>query len=102
MPYSFFRNVLPHGLPDEFSFGATFRMQAKSLKEAWSIIYIDDFREQPQFGVRMNGPDKQIEVYYRNHNYELITLVFGGGAVADVSPIQQSDGLLLLTFPILT
>lgn len=64
-------------------------MRPKTVKETWNILHIDDFAGQPQFGIRMNGPDKQIEVYYRNYNFELITVVFGGGAVPDVRPLAQ-------------
>lgn len=64
-------------------------MSSKTQKEVWSILHIDDLNEEDQFGIRMNGPDKQIEVFYRNYNYELITLVFGGGAVAEVCRLSM-------------
>jgi len=72
-------------------------MSAKSLKEVWSIIYIDDFDEQAQFGVRMNGREQQIEVYFRNFNYELKTIVFAGDAVAEVSFVEVLFIGLLVT-----
>lgn len=86
------RNVLPHGLPNEFSFGATFRLSPgnKGVKDTWSLIYIDDFRGQLQFAIKMNGQDKQIEVQYRNYNYDLVTIVFAGGAVPDVGQFSTA------------
>ena len=72
-------------MPAEFSFGATLRMNKRSLRSSWDIIHIDDFANEPQFAIKMNGIDKQILVIYRNYNYQLITVVFGGGAIEQVS-----------------
>ena len=86
--------MLPHGLPNEFSFGATFRLSpnSKATEDSWYIIYIDDFQQDTQFAIKMNNRNKQIEVIYRNYNYELITMVFGGGGIENVRFIYTAAG----------
>ena len=89
--------MLPHGLPNEFSFGATFRLSpnSKATEDSWYIIYIDDFQQDTQVAIKMNNRNKQIEVIYRNYNYELITMVFGGGGIENVSFIHTAAGKLM-------
>ena len=61
--YLSFRNMFPLGLPNEFSFVSTFRMSSRTRRESWDLLRIEDSFGNPQFGIRVNGRRKELEVY---------------------------------------
>ena len=55
--------MFPLGLPTEFSFVSTFRMSSRTRRESWDLLRIEDSFGNPQFGIRVNGRRKELEVY---------------------------------------
>ena len=55
--------MFPLGLPNEFSFVSTFRMSSRTRRESWDLLRIEDSFGNPQFGIRVNGRRRELEVY---------------------------------------
>ncbi|VEN33654.1 unnamed protein product [Callosobruchus maculatus] len=76
------RKVFPVGLPDQFSFIATFRTR-KHPKRTWHIMRITDTRHQPQFLISLNPRNETIELSTMNYEGRLQTLSFQHNQIFD-------------------
>lgn len=70
------RSMFPYGLPSQFSFVSTFRMNSRTRRETWDLLRIEDILGQPQFGVRLNGKRKEIQLYMPDYKNEIQTVSF--------------------------
>ena len=68
--------MFPYGLPSQFSFVSTFRMKSNTRRDIWDLLRIDDILGDPQFGVRLDGKTKQVEMYIVDYTNELQTVTF--------------------------
>nr|XP_015218233.1 PREDICTED: collagen alpha-1(IX) chain-like [Lepisosteus oculatus] len=70
------RAAYPFGLPEEFSFLATFRMSGSTLHKNWNIWQIQDAFGNEQLAVRMNGKTRSVEFSCARADHSLQTAVF--------------------------
>ena len=68
--------MFPNGLPSQFSFVSTFRMSSRTRRETWDLLRVEDSFGKPQFGIRLDGKRKQVELYMPNYNNEIQTVTF--------------------------
>ncbi len=72
----FYRELFPDGLPEEFSFVASFRMNENSVKKDWVLWQIRDSSMNPQVGIRLNGLQKALQFIYVDINRQLQSVTF--------------------------
>ena len=70
------RSMFPYGLPSQFSFVSTFRMKSRTWREVWDLLRIEDFVGEPQFGVRIDGANKQVQLYIMDFRGDLQFVTF--------------------------
>ncbi|XP_035211381.1 collagen alpha-1(IX) chain-like [Stegodyphus dumicola] len=70
------RSIFPLGLPEEFSFVATFRKK-NGRKDPWFLIRINDILGKPQFGITLNPRKQMLEFYALDFEGKLQTSRFG-------------------------
>ena len=83
------RSMFPNGLPGQFSFLSTFRMSSKARRDNWNLLSVNDRRGDPQFGVRLNGIDKNVELFYKDYKDDIVSVVFDKRKMRRVSCDQE-------------
>lgn len=78
------RTMFPKGVPDEFSFVATLRLRGPSTVDEWDLIRIDDSVGTGQFGISLDGLNKEMEVYMPSVGGEIQSITF-----SDSPPITE-------------
>lgn len=78
---SFYRNIFPQGLPDQFSFICTFRTR-RLQKSPWHIVRVTDLESKPQFLITLNPRKQTIEFSIRNYEGRLQTIIFEKASVS--------------------
>lgn len=79
------RTIFPTGLPEEFSFGVTYRIRGKGRKLVWNLIDFQDALGNSQFALRMDGRNKQIGIHVIDRlDYSAKLLVFDDRKVRQV------------------
>ncbi|KAH9390185.1 hypothetical protein TYRP_007739 [Tyrophagus putrescentiae] len=57
-------DLLPGGLPAHFSFSCTFRnAHNRSGNRSWTLLRINDYNGEPQFGLRLMPASKTVQLY---------------------------------------
>ncbi|CAN8001913.1 unnamed protein product [Ixodes hexagonus] len=56
------RAIFPLGLPEEFSFVATFRKR-NTRRDPWFLVRVTDVAGTPQFGLNVNGRKNRLDFY---------------------------------------
>lgn len=69
------KNLLPNGLPDQFSFVCSFRKRP-SKNETWTLIMIEDSLGTPQFGLTLHPKKQSLEMVTQGVDSRLNTLHF--------------------------
>lgn len=68
--------MFPSGLPEQFAFGATYKMASKTRQGVWNLIEIADNNGNPQFYIRFDGSNRQkkeISIFFANfHNTPMV------------------------------
>lgn len=69
------KSLLPHGLPQQFSFVCSFRKRP-SRNEAWSLIRVQDPDGQPQFDLMLHPESRTLELQTLGHDARIRSLLF--------------------------
>lgn len=86
----FVRNILPNGLPEEFSAVCTFRAR-KLPKYTWHIVRIVDMENEPQFLIAMNPKSQTLDFSMKSQNGELQTVSFPADRVSKMQFLQHCN-----------
>ncbi|KAG7462787.1 hypothetical protein MATL_G00188450 [Megalops atlanticus] len=70
------RSAYPLGLPEEFAFLSTFRMNGSTINKNWNIWQMQDLNAKEQLAVRMNGESLSLEFSYTTPDKRGQTAVF--------------------------
>lgn len=73
--YFIFSKVFPTGLPEQFSFIATFRTR-RTPKTIWHLIRVTDTDYRPQFLISLNPQNQTIEFSIVTYEQKLQTVEF--------------------------
>ena len=80
--------MFPYGLPSQFSYVSTFRMSSRARRETWDLLRIEDSFGKPQFGIRMIGKGKQVQLYMPDYQNQIQTVTFKKDeAIRKVNPL---------------
>lgn len=56
-------DLLPGGLPAHFSFSCTFRNAHNRGNRSWTLLRINDYNGEPQFGLRLMPASRTVQLY---------------------------------------
>lgn len=71
------KSLLPHGLPQQFSFVCSFRKRP-SKNDAWSLVKVQDHDGQPQFDLTLHPQKQSLELIALGPDSRPRTLYFPG------------------------
>jgi len=74
--YVLSREIFPIGLPDQFAFLTTLRMDKKTLSSAWHILRIDDEQGNIQFGIHVDGNNNDVTMNVMNIHRRMMMVGF--------------------------